>query len=195
MAAPTARTRSAPAPLQPSQIATLVLGLLFLAVGIVGFIITGFDNFADHTGDTLLGFEINGMHNTVHLVLGLLGVVLWRRVDTSLAFGLISGIGYAAALIYGLFALNESWDVLSLNTADNWLHLGLGLAGFGVAALALRDRMALEAPEGRRAGSGMQDTLDIDELERQARAERQRNVDVLQRDPVEERHRGPGASR
>ncbi len=192
MAAPTP-ARLVPEPLHPSQIATLALGVVFLAVGIVGFIITGFEDFADHTGDTLLGFEINGLHNTVHLGLGVLGVLLWRRVDWSLAFGLISGVGYAAALIYGLFALGEGWDVLSLNTADNWLHLVLSLAGFGVVALAMRDRAHDASSRAGATGTGR--TIDIDEVDRQARAERAAQAAAERRDVVDQHNRPPGAAR
>jgi len=185
--------------LWPSQIATLVLGILFLGIGIAGFTITGTDGFTDdHTGELLLGFEVNGLHNAVHLALGVLGVVMWWRISTSLAFGLISGIGYGAAFVYGLFAVDESWDVLSLNTADNWLHLGLAVAGFAVAALAVRDRDRLAS---RRVGRGPA-VIDIDEVERTELADRAEpgygrpvpNQGIRTGGPVEERFRGPGTT-
>ena len=40
------------------------------------------DNFAAETDKTLLGFEINPLHNLVHLAIGLAGLALWRRLDT-----------------------------------------------------------------------------------------------------------------
>jgi len=48
-------------------------------------------------------------------------------------------VAYAGALVYGLFALNETWDFLSLNAEDNWLHAALALVGVALAAVAAND--------------------------------------------------------
>jgi uncharacterized membrane protein YuzA (DUF378 family) len=65
----------------PSQLLALAIGAVYTLVGIAGFLVTGFDNFASETDKTLLGFEINPLHNIVHLVIGLAGLALWRRLD------------------------------------------------------------------------------------------------------------------
>ena len=115
----------------------MILGVVFLVVGIVGFIRTGFDGFFDHhTDEHLLWFELNPMHNVVHLAFGVIGVLLARTTRGALTYGLIVGIGYGAALIYGLVALDQSWDFLSINVADNWLHAALAAVGLLIAALA-----------------------------------------------------------
>jgi hypothetical protein len=103
----------------------LVLAVAFTVAGIAGFFVTGFDQFADYdTGETLLGLELNPLHNLVHLALGLPGLLLWRRVDTATAYLLVLAVGYAAVFVYGLFALdNEDLNVLSLNSADNVFHI------------------------------------------------------------------------
>lgn len=123
--------------LMPSQYLALLAGVIFLALGIAGFFVTGFEDFADaHTGEELLGFELNGMHNVVHIALGVLGLGLFMSVRGSLAYGIITAIGYGATFVFGLFALDEDWNFLSLNDADNWLHLGLTMLGVVIAALA-----------------------------------------------------------
>lgn len=123
--------------LGPSQWLGLILGAVFIAVGIAGFAVTGFDAFtASHSGEELLIFEINPLHNVVHLVLGLLAFGLcWTRRG-AFTYGLVVFIGYAAALVYGLFAVDQTWDFLSLNAEDNWLHLALAALGAVVAAVA-----------------------------------------------------------
>jgi Domain of unknown function (DUF4383) len=44
----------------------------------------GFDDFASHTDETLLGFEVNPLHNIVHIVVGIAGLVLTRTAGTDL---------------------------------------------------------------------------------------------------------------
>jgi hypothetical protein len=125
----------------PAQAITLVTGIVFLAIGIAGFFITGFDQFFDHhTGEKLLWFEINPAHNVVHLAFGVLGVLLARSWRGAMTFGLVMGIGYAAAFLYGIIALDESWDFLSINAADNWLHLILAALGFAIVAIGAAQR-------------------------------------------------------
>jgi hypothetical protein len=124
-----------------ARILALVLAVTFVAVGVVGFFITGFDNVAGQTDEHLLFFEINPLHNVVHLLLGIVGLVLFRTTRGALTYGYLTAIGYGGAFIYGLIAMDKSWDVLSINTADNILHLALAavgvvLVGLGHAALS-----------------------------------------------------------
>ncbi|TFV62732.1 DUF4383 domain-containing protein [Geodermatophilus sp. DF01-2] len=116
------------------QLLALVIGAVYLLVGIVGFFITGFDDFFAHnTDDYLLWFEINGFHNVVHIVIGVAGLLLARTLTGARTYGWLLAIGYGAAFVYGLIAINETWDFLSINAADNWLHLFSALAGLVIA--------------------------------------------------------------
>jgi len=122
--------------------------VVFVVVGIAGFIATGFDDFAAHdTGEKILIFEVNPLHNIVHLALGVLGLALLWRLRGTLSYGIIVAVGYGAAFIYGLVAIDKSWDFLSLNWEDNWLHLGLAALGLVIAALAARDIRAYDDRE------------------------------------------------
>jgi hypothetical protein len=124
-----------------AQKAALAVGVVYTLVGLVGFAITGFSDFAGKTGETLMGFEINGLHNLVHLVIGLAGLALWRRVDTTRTFGWMLFVGYGATFFYGLAVAGKdasNGNFLSINGADNVLHLLSALAGLAIALTAGR---------------------------------------------------------
>ena len=118
----------------PSQLLTLAIGVVYTLVGVLGFLVTGLANFASETNKTLVGFEINPLHNLVHLVIGLVGLALWRRLNTARAYGwLLAGV-YGLTFLYGLFAAgNSDVNFLSINGADNGLHLVSALAGVAIA--------------------------------------------------------------
>jgi hypothetical protein len=115
------------------QLASMVIGAVYALIGVIGFFVTGFENFFGHTGESLLGFEINGMHNVVHLLIGLAGIALARTLSGARTYGWLLAVGYGAAFLYGLFAVGKDWDFLSLNWADNWLHLVTALVGLAIA--------------------------------------------------------------
>ena len=123
------------------EILGLAFGAVYLLVGIVGFFVTGFDDFFAHdTNEKLLGiFEINGMHNVVHILIGVAGLVLSRTLAGARTYGWLLAVGYGAAFIYGLLAINKDWDFLSINTADNVLHILTALVGLVIALLPVRN--------------------------------------------------------
>jgi hypothetical protein len=118
----------------PSQLLALAIGAFYTLVGILGFLVTGLEDFAAETNETLLGFELNPLHNIVHLAIGLAGLALWRRLDSARLYGWLLAAGYGAAFVYGLFAAgNSDINFLSINGADNGLHLVSALAGLAIA--------------------------------------------------------------
>ncbi|MDF2741373.1 MAG: hypothetical protein K0S88_2743 [Actinomycetia bacterium] len=128
------RPDSTSASRHPSQLLALAIGAVYTLIGILGFFITGFENFAAETDKTLLGFEINPLHNLVHLAIGLAGLAMWRRLDTARAYGWLLAAGYGLTFLYGLFAAgNSDINFLSLNGADNVLHLLSAAAGLAIA--------------------------------------------------------------
>jgi hypothetical protein len=123
------------------QLLSLVIGVVYLLVGIAGFFVTGFDNFAGHTDERLLGFEVNPLHNIVHLAVGAAGIALSRTLATARTYGWLLVVAYGATFLYGLFAVgNEDLNFLSLNAADNVLHLLSALAGLAIAFWPVKDR-------------------------------------------------------
>jgi hypothetical protein len=120
----------------PAQWLALVIGVAYTLVGVVGFLTTGFSGFAEPSGELLLGiFEINPLHNIVHLVIGVAGLVMWSRLDRTRLYGWLLAAGYGLTFLYGLFVANrqEPANFLALNQGDNWLHLVSAAAGLAIA--------------------------------------------------------------
>ncbi|MDL5200079.1 DUF4383 domain-containing protein [Streptomyces sp. ALI-76-A] len=126
----------------PVQQAALLVGAVFLLVGILGFvpgITTDYDTmeFASHdSGAELLGiFQISVLHNLVHLAFGAAGIAMSRTASAAGTYLLAGGAIYLVLWLYGLMVGHDSAaNFVPLNTADDWLHffLGLGMITLGV---------------------------------------------------------------
>ncbi|HLM03922.1 MAG TPA: DUF4383 domain-containing protein [Blastococcus sp.] len=127
------------------QTLALAFGAVYLLVGIVGFFVTGFDNFFGHTDETLIVFDINPMHNVVHILIGVAGLVLARTLAGARTYGWLLAVGYGAAFIYGVLAVGKDWDFLNLNWADNILHLVTALVGLVIALMPVRNAVRGDA--------------------------------------------------
>lgn len=138
----TTRTRTTRGTRTPVQQAALLVGAVFLLVGILGFvpgITTDYDSleFASHdSGAQLLGiFQVSVLHNLVHLAFGVAGVAMARTASTARTFLLAGGAVYLVLWLYGLLIdHHSSANFVPLNTADDWLHffLGIGMIALGV---------------------------------------------------------------
>ncbi|MEV6379502.1 DUF4383 domain-containing protein [Streptomyces sp. NPDC051773] len=138
----TTRTRTTRSTRTPVQQAALLVGAVFLLVGILGFvpgITTDYDSleFASHdSGAQLLGvFQVSVLHNLVHLAFGVAGVAMARAASTARTFLLAGGAVYLVLWLYGLLIdHHSSANFVPLNTADDWLHffLGIGMIALGV---------------------------------------------------------------
>ena len=127
----------------------MVLGAVFLLVGVLGFIpgITtnyGAMSFAGHdSGAMLLGvFQVSVLHNIVHLLFGVAGIAMARTDRMARNFLLGGGIVYIVLWIYGLVInMDGGANFVPFNTADNCLHLILGVAMVGLGLWLGRDVM------------------------------------------------------
>ncbi|MFD5710958.1 DUF4383 domain-containing protein [Streptomyces pharetrae] len=132
----------------PVQQAALIVGVVFLLVGVLGFIpgvTTHYDTmeFAAHHSDAkLLGvFQVSILHNLVHLAFGLAGLALSRTASQARLYLLAGGAIYLVLWLYGLIIDHDSAaNFVPVNTADNWLHLVLGLGMIALGALLTRRR-------------------------------------------------------
>jgi len=126
----------------PMRLAAAAVGVVFLLVGILGFIpgiTTDYDTmeFAGHESEAmLLGvFQVSILHNIVHLLFGVAGLALSRTVMSARAFLIGGGLIYALLWLYGLIVDQESdANFIPRNTADDWLHFFLAV---GMIALGL----------------------------------------------------------
>jgi hypothetical protein len=129
------------------QRAALVVGAVFLLVGVLGFIPGVTTDYSDlsmagHQSDAmLLGlFQVSILHNLVHLLFGVAGIALARSRDGARLFLLGGGVIYLVLWLYGLVINSESAaNFIPVNTADNWLHLLLGVGMIAAGLLTTRD--------------------------------------------------------
>jgi hypothetical protein len=105
--------------------AALATGVVFLLIGILGFIP------ALTPSDKLLGlFRVDGVHNLVHLLSGVAALLAAQKADWTSLFFKVMGVVYALVTVLG-FIVGSGGQVLGLfhvNTADNLLHLLLAAA-------------------------------------------------------------------
>jgi hypothetical protein len=121
----------------PAQWYCLLAGLVLLVAGVLGFIAdAGFDTGSDIQGGSLLGFEVNGIHNLVHLASGALLLFASRTRSTAKAVAIAFGATYGVVAVIGLIDRNDVLGLIPINSADNVLHVGLGLLGlvFGLVS-------------------------------------------------------------
>lgn len=120
----------------PAQIYSLTFGATLLLVGILGFFVeASFDTGTAIQGDDLIIFEVNGWHNVVHVLSGLLGLALWRGRASARAFALGFGAVYAVVTLWGFVDGNDVLSLIPVNDADNFLHLAIAALGI-IAGLA-----------------------------------------------------------
>ena len=122
-----------------------IIGAFYVLIGVVGFFITGFSNFLQNTGDSLIGFSINPFHNFVHLAIGAFLIIMSRQ-STSVAEGACLGVGlfYVSAFVIGVVG-GTNLTILSMQGAgdlENFNHLinGVLLLGIGLVSSAGTDR-------------------------------------------------------
>jgi len=111
----------------------MVLGVVFILIGLWGF----FSN-------PVLGtFEVDTVHNIVHLLSGVVALVMASMGEASAkTYGKVFGVIYALVTILGFVMGTEEplLGIMANNNADNYLHLVLALvllyAGFAKSSAA-----------------------------------------------------------
>jgi hypothetical protein len=130
------------------QKAAAIVGVVFLLVGVLGFIpgiTTNFGDlsFAGHESDArLFGlFQVSILHNIVHLLFGIAGLALARTAAQARTYLVFGGVIYLVLFVYGLIVGQESAaNFVPVNTADDILHLILGIGMLGLGLALTRDR-------------------------------------------------------
>ena len=116
------------------ELAAFAVGATFLLVGVLGFVPGVTQNldtieFAGRESEAeLLGvFQVSILHNIVHLLFGVAGLVAAKSATVARNFLIFGGAIYAGLGAYGM-AVDRMSDAnfVPVNAADDWLHLGLG---------------------------------------------------------------------
>lgn len=131
----------------PAQLYSLIFGATLLIAGIAGFFVdSSFGDIGSNVeGDELIAFEVNGWHNVVHILSGLLGLAAAGNRASARAYALGFGAVYLLVTIWGFITGDQVlFGLLPVNGADNVLHLLIALAGIGagLASDPRRDRAA-----------------------------------------------------
>ncbi|MDR8412554.1 DUF4383 domain-containing protein [Nonomuraea sp. 3-1Str] len=142
-------TPSTKADRTPVQRAALIVGAVFLLVGVLGFIPGITTNYSEmtfashHSGAMLLGvFQVSILHNIVHLLFGVAGILLSRTWNGARGYLIGGGVIYLLLWIYGLLIAKDSAaNFVPLNTADDWLHFILGVGMIALGFLLARRRV------------------------------------------------------
>ncbi|MDP9406541.1 MAG: DUF4383 domain-containing protein [Actinomycetota bacterium] len=114
----------------------LVFGAVYALVGVVGFFVSGDVPFAGKEGNPLILFDVNGLHNIVHLLIGVALIAASRRTDSARGANLAIGATYVLLGALGPVINDSAVDVVGLNGADHALHLASGLVLVATALLA-----------------------------------------------------------
>lgn len=102
-----------------------IFGAAYIVVGLVGFALTGLSDFAASDGHMLLFFEVNPLHNIVHLLIGagMVGAAFAGEFAARRVTALVVAT-YAVVGVLGFFLVDqEALNIFALNHADNALHL------------------------------------------------------------------------
>ncbi len=121
----------------------LVLGVAYLAGGVLGFAATGFHGFVTPHGATFLGLPLNIFHNIVHIGIGAILIVAALLPDATMTQGILLGVGvlYVAATLLGFLGRLPIIAVTTAGNPDNVLHLvSAATAIFGGLAGAAQQR-------------------------------------------------------
>lgn len=93
-----------------------IFGVVFVAIGVLGFVpgIT--------TDGSLLGiFEVNALHNLIHIITGVAALAM--AGSSAKMFFKVFGVVYLLVTIIGFLQGDTVLGLIGVNMADNLLHL------------------------------------------------------------------------
>lgn len=108
-----------------------IFGIVFVAVGVLGFIPGITSN-----GHLLGIFEVDMLHNIIHLLSGIVAFAVAGSAKNATLYFKIFGVVYAVVAVVGLVQGDTVLGLISTNMADHVLHVVLAAAllyvGFGM---------------------------------------------------------------
>ena len=124
----------------PNRVIGLVLGAVFVVIGLVGFTATTGVDLIATDGGLLIGlFEVNPLHNLLHVAVGA-GLVLAALIGNRASAYANSAVGalFLVLGLAGLFLIDSPFNYLAINVADNVLHFAGAAVLLAVGLGALR---------------------------------------------------------
>ena len=115
----------------PAQLYALVFGVTLVAAGIIGFFYSAAFGAPGKVSPVLGILDVNGWHNVVHLATGALGLAAVGSAAYARTYALALGAVYIVVAVWG-FVIGSGEAILTIvpvNTADNFLHLAIGVLG------------------------------------------------------------------
>jgi hypothetical protein len=117
-----------------ARLFALVVGAVLIAAGVIGFFYESAFTSNESTRDAVFGIlDVNGWHNAVHIVTGLVALAMAQRYAREFALGF--GVVYLIVAVWGSIL-----SIIPVNTEDNVLHAIFAVAGFAVYALTAAER-------------------------------------------------------
>jgi hypothetical protein len=118
----------------PAQLYCLIFGVTLLAAGLLGFAFDStFNTGGSVDGDKLIGiFEVNGIHNLVHIASGIGLLALASKRASAKLGALTFGAVYGLVTVIGIVDGDSVLGLFPVNTADNLLHVAI--SGLAIAA-------------------------------------------------------------
>jgi hypothetical protein len=100
-----------------------ILSVVFILVGLLGLVTTP----PTMAGGMLIGlFPVNILHNLVHLLLGVWGLVAARSESGAVGYARIAGVLYL--VLAGLAVVTpRTFGLIPIGGHDIWLHTVLGI--------------------------------------------------------------------
>jgi protein-S-isoprenylcysteine O-methyltransferase Ste14 len=144
------KLHSEPGPRTTDQMYSVIIGIVVIVLGIIGFILTGFTHFTEMTNHAIFGlFQTNGFHNLLYIIVGLLWLLGAFALTPAGNQGMNIAVAGALVLVAVLGFLGY-WSLLSIPAGingDNILHLAVALATliFGSGLLSASARQPATA--------------------------------------------------
>jgi len=117
----------------------LAFGVVYLIIGIVGFIpalYTAPPASAPHLDVTtaygyLFGiFPVNALHDILHIVVGIAGILCYGSLRSSQYFGRLLFVVFGLLTVAGFISsTNTLGGLVPLFSGDTWLHAGTAILG------------------------------------------------------------------
>lgn len=118
------------------RVLAVLFGIAMIFAGVAGYGVM--PQFVEN--GLLLGyFEVNAVHNLIHIITGVIAIMAATSFKYSKLFFIVFGIIYAVVAIFG-FVNDGDLYVMHVNMADNYLHVGIAVISLLIGFSAKRIR-------------------------------------------------------